>query len=98
MKYIPYVYNLHLLRKISKSGDPSHVFPIASGSPTAAELGRPQSPIASCSTTRWENHLVKSPGKPWENHRKTIGKPEENGGLPSGKHTNNYGKSSCFDG
>ena len=32
-------------------------------------------------------------GKPWENHRKTIGKPQENAGLLCGKHTKNYGTS-----
>ena len=29
---------------------------------------------------------------------KTIGKPWENGGLPSGKHTKKYGKSPCLMG
>ena len=29
----------------------------------------------------------------WENHRKTMGKPWENGGLHSGKRLHSYGKS-----
>jgi hypothetical protein len=33
-------------------------------------------------------------GKPWENHRKTIG----NWDLASGKLPHNYGKSPFFDG
>ena len=32
-------------------------------------------------------------GNRLENHRKTMGKPWENGGLPSGKRLHNYGKS-----
>jgi hypothetical protein len=34
----------------------------------------------------------------WENHRKTMGKPKENGGLPSGNLTVRDGKSPCLVG